>query len=261
MKKLEGKIAVVTASTKGIGLASAKILAKNGAKVYIAARNESLGGTVVRDIVQNDGRAAYVYFDAEKPDTYRSIIDEPIRHDSRIDILVNNYGSANPKLDLTVTQGDTDVFFHTVTGNLKSVYLPCKYAIAHMAENGGGSIVNISSIGGAVPDFSRTGYAVSKAAINYLTQLIAVQYARSSIRCNAILPGLTATKAALDNMPQEFIESFLRHVPLGRVGTPEDIANAVLFLASDDSSYLTGELIHAAGGFALPTPQFSDYMS
>lgn len=261
MKKLEGKIAVVTASTKGIGLASAKILAEHGAKVYIAARNETLGSDVVREIEGAGGKAAYVYFNADEAETYRSIIDEPIRRDGHLDILVNNYGSTNPKLDLTVTQGDTDVFFDTVAGNLKSVYLPCKFAIPHMAEHGGGSIVNISSIGGAVPDFSRTGYAVSKAAINYLTQLIAVQYARSAIRCNAVLPGLTATKAALDNMPQEFIASFLRHVPLNRVGTPEDIANAVLFLASDDSSYLTGELIHAAGGFALPTPQFSDYLS
>ncbi|HBG0411818.1 TPA: SDR family oxidoreductase, partial [Clostridioides difficile] len=148
--------------------------------------------------------------------------------------------------------------FDTVNTNLKSVYLPCKAAIPHMIKNGKGSIVNISSIGSVLPDLSRIAYCVSKAAINSLTQNIATQYAKDNVRCNAVLPGLIATKAALDNMSPEFIKEFLKHVPLNRIGEPDDIAKAVLFYASDDSSFITGDLLEVAGGFGLPTPQFAD---
>lgn len=106
-----------------------------------------------------------------------------------------------------------------------------------MIKNGGGSIINISSIGSVVPDLSRMAYCVSKAAINSLTQNIATQYAKQNVRCNAILPGLIGTKAALENMTEEFRTSFVRHVPLNRVGKPDDIAKAVVFFASDDSSF------------------------
>lgn len=118
-----------------------------------------------------------------------------------------------------------------------------------MLEQGGGSIVNISSIGGMIPDVTRIGYGVSKAAINNITQQIAMQYARNNIRCNAVLPGLTGTDAAMKNMPDSFIRSFLSHVPLNRIGTPEDVANAVLFLSSDDASYITGHILDVAGGY------------
>ena len=132
-----------------------------------------------------------------------------------------------------------------------------RIVIPHMMENGG-SIINISSIGGMIPDVTRIGYGVSKAAINNITQQIAIQYARNHIRCNAVLPGLTATDAALKNMPETFIQSFLSHVPLNRMGKPEDIANAVLFFASEDSSYITGHILDVAGGYGLGTPQYAD---
>ena len=138
------------------------------------------------------------------------------------------------------------------------MYSISKQVIPHMIKNGGGSIVNISSIGGSIPDLSRIGYGVSKAGVNNITQQIAIQYARQNIRCNAVLPGLTATDAAIDNMPKEFIESFLSHIPLNRMGTPEDMANAVLFFASDDSSYITGNIMEVAGGYGLGTPQYAD---
>ncbi len=129
-----------------------------------------------------------------------------------------------------------------------------------MIENGGGSIVNISSIGGVVPDISRIAYGVSKSAVNNITQQMAMQYARYGIRVNAVLPGLTATDAAIDNMPEDFRKSFLSHVPLNRMGTPEDIANAVYFFASDLSSYITGDIMEVSGGYALGTPQYSEFV-
>lgn len=151
-----------------------------------------------------------------------------------------------------------NTFFDTVNTNLKSVYLPCKAVVPYMIENGGGSIINISTIGSIVPDLGRLGYVVSKSGVNALTENIAVQYARHNIRCNAVLPGLIATDAALNNMSQEFIDSFLKHVPLNRFGLPTDIANAVLFLASDESSFITGEILSVAGGFAKPSPLYGD---
>ena len=141
-----------------------------------------------------------------------------------------------------------------------TVYSISKNAIPHMIENGGGSIINISSIGGVVPDVSRIAYGVSKSAVNNITQQIAMQHARYGIRCNAVLPGLTATDAALDNMPEDFRKSFLSHVPLNRMGTPEDIANAVYFFASDLSSYITGDIMEVSGGYYLGTPQYGEFV-
>lgn len=261
MKKLQEKVALVTSSTKGIGLECAKTLAENGAIVYVAARSEELANEVVKDIESNGGIAKFVYFNAREEETYTSMIDEVIKNEGKIDILVNNYGGTNAKLDKDLVNGDTDEFFNIVKDNLQSVYLPCKAAVPHMIKNGGGSIVNISTIGSVVPDLSRMAYCVSKASINSLTQNIATQYARNNIRCNAVLPGLIATKAALDNMSEEFIESFLRHVPLNRMGKPEDIAKAVLFYASDDSSFITGDILEVAGGYSMPTPQYGDYIN
>lgn len=261
MKKLENKIAIVTSSTKGIGLASAKKLAENGAVVYLAARNSNLAEEVIKEITQNGGIAKYVYFNAKEVQTYTDMVEAVYEAEGKIDILVNNYGSTNVKVDKDLLTGDSESFFNIVQDNLQSVYLPCKAVVSHMVKTGGGSIINISSIGSVIPDLSRIAYCVSKAAINALTQNIAVQYARDNIRCNAVLPGLIGTKAALENMSDEFRTSFLRHVPLNRIGKPEDIANAVLYFASSDSSFVTGMIHEVAGGYGLATPQYAEFIS
>lgn len=261
MNKLKNKVAIVTSSTKGIGLASAEALAREGAIVYLAARSEKLANEVIENIKVQGGIAKFVYFNARDEETYTSMVEKVVKEEGRLDILVNNYGGTNVNLDKNLIDGDTDEFFRILKDNVQSVYLPSKAAIPHMEKSGGGSIVNISTIGSVVPDISRIAYCVSKSAINSLTQNIAIQYARKNIRCNAVLPGLIGTKAALENMSDEFRNSFLEHVPLNRVGKPEDIANAVLYFASDNSSYVTGMIHEVAGGFALGTPQYSEYSS
>lgn len=258
MKRLDNKISLVTSSTRGIGLEIAKKLSDNGSKVYLAVRRLDAGKKIADEIIENGGKADVVYFDASKPETYKTMIEEVINKEKKLDVLVNNYGGTDVKADFDVVTGNTEDFFRIVQDNLQSVYLPCKEVIPHMIKNGGGSIINISTIGSVTPDLSRVAYVVSKAAINSLTQNIAVQYARQGIRCNAILPGLIATDAAMDNMSDEFIKGFLRHVPLNRIGKPEDIASAALFYASDESSFITGDLIEVAGGFGLPTPLYGD---
>lgn len=259
MKLCENKVALITSATRGIGLACAKKLAENGAKVYLAVRRLDAGKKIAEEIAAAGGQADVVYFDAQKEETFTSMVEEVIEKEGRIDILVNNYGSTDVKVDFDLVNGDTDGFFRIVENNLKSVYIPCKRAVQSMIQNGGGSIVNISSVGGKYPDMSRMGYGVAKSAINYLTQNIAVQYARQGVRCNAVLPGFIATDAAMQNMSEDFLKMFLKNVPLNRPGQPEDIANAVLFLASDMSSFITGETLPVAGGFGLPSPMYAMY--
>ncbi len=258
MYDLSGKVALVTAGTRGIGLACAEKLSEQGATVYVAARNEEEGRAVAADMTGRGRSVRFVRFDAERKEEYAAIVDEPVRSEGRLDILVNNYGSTDVAGDRDLVNGDSEVFFRVVQANLQSVYLACRYAVPHMMQSGG-SIINISSIGSLVPDLSRLAYGVSKSAINSLTQNIAIQYARYGIRCNAVLPGLIATDAAMKNMSDEFRGLFFRHVPLGRVGRPEDVAAAVLYYASDASSYVTGMLHEVAGGYALGTPQYADF--
>ena len=257
MKWLDEKIAIVTAASRGIGFACAHTLAMNGALVYIAGIEEE---GAIEKILEDGGQAKFIYFNAKEKDSYFKMIDTVYENEGKIDILVNNYGATNVKLDRNLVDGDTDAFFDILKSNIESVYLTSKRTVPYMIKNGGGSIINISSVGSIVPDLSRMAYCVSKSAINSLTQNIALQYAKQNIRCNAVLPGLIATKAALNNMSDEFRESFVKHVPLNRVGDPQDIANTVLYYASDESNYVTGMIHEVAGGFALGTPQYAEYM-
>ena len=226
---LNKKVALVTSATRGIGFASALKLAENGATVYMGVRR--LGATQEIIAKYPNLKMIPVFFDAYKVESYKEMVNTVIEKEGKIDILVNNFGTGRPDKDFDLVNGDEDAFFEIIESNLGSVYRISKLVVPHMINTGGGSIVNISSIGGVVPDISRIGYGVSKAAVNNITQQIAMQYARNNIRCNAVLPGLTATDAAIDNMPEDFRKSFLSHVPLNRMGTPEDIANAVLFLS------------------------------
>lgn len=253
--RLQEKVILVTASTRGIGLAIVKKCAREGAKVYMAARNldraQEIAGTL-------EG-VRCVYNDATKPETFTSMVEDVVRDAGSIDVLVNNFGSSNPAKDLDFAGTDSRVFLDTVNLNLRSVFLASQAAVKHMAAQGGGSIVNISSVGGSVPDISQVAYGTSKAAINYLTKLIAVQEAKHHIRCNAVLPGMTATEAVEQNLSDDFRNLFLRHIPLGRMGLPEEIAEAVCYFADDASAYTTGQILTVSGGFGLATPVYGDF--
>ncbi|MCI8630349.1 MAG: SDR family oxidoreductase [Firmicutes bacterium] len=259
MALLNNKIALVTSSTRGIGYYTAKKLASEGAKVYLAVRRLDAGKKVAEEIKKIGGNANVVYFNAEEEQTYTSMIQEVYNKENRIDILVNNFGTTDVKQDLDILNGSTDKFFEIINNNLKSVYLPCKSIIPIMEKNNSGSIINISSVGGKFPDISRTAYGISKAAINFLTKDIAVQYAHKNIRCNAIMPGLIATDASMNSMSEEFLNMFLKTVPLGKAGQPDDVANAVLYFASDLSAFVTGEILSVSGGFGVPSPMYALY--
>ena len=254
--KLNNKVVIVTASTRGIGLAVAEACAKEGAVVYMAARNLERAEREATRLNNEGFNVRCVYNDASVPDSYASMAEEVAKNEGRIDVLVNNFGTSDPKRDLDLASTDADVFIDTVTLNLRSVFMASKTAIRYMKN--GGSIINISSVGGSVPDISQIAYGTSKAAINYLTKLIAVHEAKHKIRCNAVLPGMTATDALKENLSDDFRALFLKHVPLGRMGLPEEIASAVVYFASDDSAYTTGQILTVSGGFGLATPVYGD---
>ena len=256
--RLQGKVVLVTASTRGIGLACVERLAKEGATVYMGARNIERAKEIASELNIEGYQVKVVYNDATVKESYKTMVEEVVSQEGKIDILVYNFGTSNPKVDLDIKTTDYNEFIGTVDINLASVFLSSQAAIPHMAANGGGSIINISSIGGIRPDISQIGYGTSKAAINYLTKLIATQCARDNIRCNAVLPGMTATDAVNNNLSDAFKEFFLKHTPIKRMGLPEEIAGTVLYFASDDSAYTTGQIVDVSGGFGMPTPVYGD---
>ena len=251
--RLENKVILVTASTRGIGLAIVKKCAEEGAQVYMAARNVEQA----REIANTLTGVKCVYNDATKPETFSSMVEDVVQDAGRIDVLVNNFGTSNPGKDLDFANTDPQVFLDTVNLNLRSVFMASQAAAKHM-KNHGGSIINISSVGGLVPDISQIAYGTSKAAINYLTKLIAVQEAKHHIRCNAVLPGMTATEAVEKHLSDDFRNLFMKHIPLGRMGLPEEIAEAVCYFAGDASAYTTGQILTVSGGFGLGTPVYGD---
>jgi NAD(P)-dependent dehydrogenase (short-subunit alcohol dehydrogenase family) len=252
--RLKDKVILVTASTRGIGLAIVKKCAQEGAQVYMAARDMERAQEIANTL---DG-VKCVYNDATKPESFTTMVEDVVHDAGRIDVLINNFGTSNPGKDLDFSNTDIDVFLDTVNLNLRSVFAASKEAVKYMAKQGGGSIINISSVGGIVPDISQVAYGTSKAAINYLTKLIAVHEAKNNIRCNAVLPGMTATQAVEKNLSGEFKDLFLRHIPLRRMGEPDEIAKATVYFASDDSAYTTGQILTVSGGFGLATPLYSD---
>lgn len=256
--RLQGKVVVVTAATRGIGLACVKRCAAEGAQVYLAGRDLARAEETA-ELLRGQGlQVQSVYNDASKAETFGTMIETAATDAGRVDVLVNNFGTSDPGRDLDFLRTEPEVFLNTVVQNLRSVFLASQCAARHMVAQGGGSIINISSVGGIVPDISQIAYGTSKAAINYLTKLIAVQGAAGGIRCNAVLPGMTATDAVKDKLTEEFRTLFLRQIPLGRLGLPEEMAEAVVYFASDESAYTTGQILTVSGGFGLATPLYGD---
>ncbi len=256
--RLKNKVIVVTASTRGIGWAITQACAKEGAIVYMAVRRVEDAKKQVEALNKEGQTIKVVYCDAFKHETYRSMMETIIKEEGHLDVLINNFGTSQPKTDKDIENTDYSDFISTIDANLASVFITSQEAIKFMKKNRGGSIINISSIGGIVPDISQIAYGTSKASINYLTKLIAVQEARNNIRCNAILPGMIATDAVAGNLSDEFKAFFIKHIPLNRMGHPEEIAALAVYFASDESAYTTGQIVEVSGGFGIPTPVYGD---
>lgn len=255
---LNNKVVVVTAANRGIGYSIVKKCAENGAIVYMAARDEENAKIKIAEFCNNGYNVKFVYNNALEKQSFVTMIEEVVSNEGRIDGLVNNFGTSNPKLDKGIESTDYRDFISCIDKNLASVFISCQEAIKYMKKTGGGSIVNISSIGGELPDISQISYGVSKAAINHMSNMIALQEARNNIRCNVVAPGMTATDSVKDNLSDYFKEIFLKNTPIKRMAEPDEIAAAVVYFLSDYSAYTTGQKIAVSGGFGLGTPIFGD---
>lgn len=263
MKEMKNKKAIVTAATSGIGWASALTLAKEGATVCICSIQKDIDA--IEELLakcNDEGLDIFaVPYDAFDIESYKTVFDKAIERMGGLDILVNNFGYTKPNLDSDIFHIKYEDFNRFVTVNLASVIIPTQLALPLMAQRGGGSIINIASIASKVPDMTEMAYGTSKAAICHITKMVASQAAPAKIRCNAILPGLTMTTAVRNVLTEEYKQFFLRHVPLGRAAEPEEIAAAVKYFASDDSSFVTGQLLDITGGFGTATPLYADMMA
>lgn len=255
--RIKDKIAIVTASTKGIGLEIALSLAKEGARVYLAARNQELAEEIINS--NRDLELFYVNFDVDDKSVIENAINKVYEKEQKIDILVNTYGAKDLSKDKTILDTDYDDFLKIYDKNISSVFITTQIASKYMKEQKSGSIINVSTIWSTAIDNQRIAYTTSKAAINALTKATAFEMSKYNVRCNAILPGLIASNIIKDNISPQYIERFLKYTPLNRVGNPIDIANVVTFLASDLSSYITGEILEVAGGFHKFAPLDSEY--
>ncbi|ANF97812.1 SDR family NAD(P)-dependent oxidoreductase [Paenibacillus bovis] len=247
MGRLDHKVAMITGAAGGMGKADALLLAREGAKVAISDVQEDKLQEVVAEINRSGGEAIGFRHDVTSETDWIRVVDETIDRFGQIDILVNNAGVSNATsfLDLTLEGWEK-----TMAINVNSVFLGQKYVIPHMIKSGGGSIINISSIAGLTGGSGTGPYTASKGAVRMLTKATAVDYAKHNIRANSVHPGYIETPMTTDLMKDErMTQWFLSQTPLPRLGKAEDIANAVLFLASDESSYITGVELPVDGGY------------
>lgn len=255
MGRVEGRIALVTGGARGIGRATAHVLAKEGATVVVADRDRP-GGEAVAEAIGKG--ALFIPLDARSEESWDTLIGEVRKRHQRLDILVNNAGilhagNGHGPEDTSLEEWDA---VHSV--NLRGVFLGCKHAIPAMREHGG-SIVNLSSIAGIMATPHLTAYGASKGGVRQLTKTVALHCARSGyrIRCNSVHPGLIETDmgdavlALGGGDVATAREARLKLVPLGELGRPEDVANAILFLASDEARYVTGAELLVDGGHTI----------
>ncbi|MBL7865784.1 MAG: SDR family oxidoreductase [Cyclobacteriaceae bacterium] len=250
MKDLKNKVALITGASKGIGEAIALTLAAHGAKVVVNSRKQEEIDKVVSMINGAGGNATAMAGNAGDAATCKSLIDKTVEHYGGIDILVNN-AAANPAYGPAVQTEDW-AYDKIMTINVKAPFELCKFAYPIMKQRGGGSVINMSSIAGRTPDPGLGMYSVSKAALNMLTKVLAKEWAPDNIRVNAICPGLIKTKFSQAIWQDEnMLKRFMKMVPMGRMGTVEEIAALALFLSSDVSGYCTGTLFYADGGTTI----------
>jgi NAD(P)-dependent dehydrogenase (short-subunit alcohol dehydrogenase family) len=246
--KLKGKIAIVTGAGSGIGAATARLFAAEGATVVVADRNTTAAERIAREI----GRAASALaVDVSKSAEVKAMIDGTVNRHGRLDILVNNAGYGITGSVVETSEEDWDALMSV---NVKGVFLGCKFAIPHMKRQGGGVIVSTASTTSKAGIPNRAAYVTSKGAVAAMTRAMAMDHVGDNIRINCVAPGTIESPYFMEMMkqvpdPAGFKKGLEVRQPMGRMGTPEEIAKAMLFLASDDSSFCTGSTLFADGGW------------
>jgi 3-oxoacyl-[acyl-carrier protein] reductase len=244
---LSGRVAFVTGASQGIGRACALKLATEGATVAVAARNQDKLTELVNEITASGGKAAAFALDVTDEEQVKSAIKAAIAQFGKIDILVNNAGITRDQLVLRMKRADWDAVLQT---NLTSAYLCTQQVTSPMLRQRWGRIINIASVFGQMGQAGQANYSASKAGLIGLTMAIARELGSRNITCNAVAPGFIET-AMTEALGEEFKQSAAKQIPLGRVGSPADVASAVAFLASDEASYITGHVLNVNGGLLM----------
>jgi 3-oxoacyl-[acyl-carrier protein] reductase len=244
---LAGRVAVVTGASQGIGRACAMELAKRGASVALVARNQAKLEEAAAEILAAGGRARVTPADIENEEQIKAGFKAVIAELGKIDILVNNAGITRDQLVMRMKRTDWDAVLNT---NLTSAYLCTQQVISPMLKQRWGRIINVTSIFGQTGQAGQANYAASKAGLIGLTMAIARELGSRTITCNAVAPGFIET-AMTSVLSDELKQSALKAIPLGRVGTPEEVAHCVAFLASEEASYITGHVLNVNGGMLM----------
>lgn len=258
---LQDRVAIVTGAASGIGRATALLLAAEGASVVVADLDAPGARTVAGEIEAAGGTAMAREVDVSSEDAIRDLIAATGEAYGGLDILHNNaaaLGPASPGRDMDIASMDVDVWDRTMAVNLRGVMLGCKHAIPAMLERGRGAIVNTTSGSAQRGDLSIPAYAVSKGGVDTLTRYVAAQYGKKGIRCNAIAPGLILTHGVESFGGEDYVRMLEEHHLTPRVGRPEDIAQAVLYLVSDAADFVTGQILNVDGGILSHAPPFAD---
>jgi 3-oxoacyl-[acyl-carrier protein] reductase len=244
---LSGRVALITGASQGIGRACALRLAKDGAAVAVAARNQEKLNALVAEITSAGGKAAAFPLDVADEEQVKAGVKAAIAQFGKVDILVNNAGITRDQLVMRMKRADWDAVLQT---NLTSAYLCIQQVIGSMLKQRWGRIINITSVFGQMGQAGQANYAASKAGLIGLTMAIAREVGSRNITCNAIAPGFIET-AMTAGLGEGFKQNAVKQIPLGRVGSPEDVAAAVAFLASEDASYITGHILNVNGGMLM----------
>lgn len=245
---LEGKVALVTGASRGIGKAIALLLAENGADVAVNFAGSTAAAEAVAAEIEKMGRKAIlVQGDVSQTEVCAEMVDKVVKELGHIDILVNNAGITRDTLLLRMKEEDWDVVLNT---NLKGVFNCTKAAVKYMAKQRSGSIVNISSVVALMGNAGQANYAAAKAGILGFTRSVAKEMAARGIRVNAVTPGFIKTDMT-SVLSEKVVAAMEASIPLARLGEPEDIAKAVLFLVSDNAAYITGQTLHVDGGMVM----------
>lgn len=244
---LSGRVALVTGASQGIGRAIALRLAEAGGSVAVAARSHDKLNELVQEIQSKNGNAAAFPLDVANEDQIKSTFKAAIAQFGKIDILVNNAGVTRDQLVMRMKRADWDSVINT---NLTSAYLCTQQVISSMLKQRWGRIINITSVFGQTGQAGQANYASSKAGLIGLTMAIAREVGSRNITCNAIAPGFIET-AMTEVLSDDLKQGAIKAIPLGRVGSPADIAGAVAFLASEDASYITGHVLNVNGGMLM----------
>jgi len=244
---LSGRVALVTGASQGIGRACALKLAKCGASVALVARNRQKLEEVAAEISSSGGGSHIANADIENEDQIKTAFKAVIAEFGKIDILVNNAGITRDQLIMRMKRADWDAVLNT---NLTSAYLCIQQAISSMLKQRWGRIINITSIFGQTGQAGQANYAASKAGLIGLTMAVAREVGSRNITCNAVAPGFIET-AMTSALSEDLKQSALKMIPLGKVGTPDDVASCVAFLASEDAGYITGHVLTVNGGMLM----------